>query len=131
MVPPFYSLERSRGRGVEVVGEVGDRRPLMSCGSSVRRGFGRGRGRGRGGAWCMRSINVRLGEGRRRREEGRRRGGPVVADGHGRKGRLEVGGEADSGPWLSARGREGEGEVGQRDKLGRRDDGLAGWRYGP
>jgi hypothetical protein len=71
----------------------------------VRGGFREVRGRGRGGAWCLRRINARLREGRRRGGEGRRRGGPVVAGGQGKKGRLEVGAEADSGPgcW-----REGE-----------------------
>jgi hypothetical protein len=44
-VPPFYSPERSRGRGVEAVGgEVGGRPPLMAM-SSVGRGYGEGKGR--------------------------------------------------------------------------------------
>jgi hypothetical protein len=51
VVPPFYSPERSRGRGVEAVGgEVGGRPPLMAM-SSVGWRLRGGERLGDGGGW--------------------------------------------------------------------------------
>jgi hypothetical protein len=116
MVPPFHSSERSRGRGVEAVGggaPVGRHQWWWLGGSVGAQGFREGKGTGlrRRVVCAMHQCTPRGGEEARRGREV-----SVVADGQGRKGQLEVGEEADSGPRLSARGREGEGGAGRRIK---------------
>jgi hypothetical protein len=78
-IPPFYSPERSRGRGVEAVGgEVGGRPPLMAM-SSVGGGYGEGKEVRRWGSACP--VGRWSGAGEERREGGtaaREAGGRAV-----------------------------------------------------
>jgi hypothetical protein len=79
----FIGPRGGRGGGAKAVGRAPELVAMNGGGASGAVVSGRGGGRGRGGAWCVRRINARLGEGRRSGWEGRCRGGPVVAGVHG------------------------------------------------
>jgi hypothetical protein len=84
-VPPFYSPERRRGRGVEAVGgEVSGRPPLMAMGSLGGGSFGAGRGGGgTSGRWRIEGPARWGGEGVREAGEAP---GRAARRGHGEDG---------------------------------------------